>query len=762
MRILRIVFLPLLIFIFTLPSTSAQECYWIFFRDKSNTTFDPATYFHPKAIERRLQQGLPLCDSTDFPLNAQYKSQTAALSEEVMGESRWFNALAVKTFQIEDILALPFVKNVQRIDGDFLPAAVETDIADNNTPSPTQLTEQLYLMKGEAFTERGIDGKGLRIAILDGGFKMADTHPAFQHLRDSNRIVATYNFPLKKENVYGWDSHGTMVLSCIAGIDEHGRPLGLATGAEFLLARTETGLENRVEEVWWQMGMEWADRNGANIINSSLGYGKDRYNPDEMNGTSLVAKAAQMAAAKGILVCNSMGNEGDDRTWRTIITPADADGVLAVGGIDRDGNPSSFTSLGPTTDGRLKPNVSAMATRVDVANPSRSQLYTKASGTSFASPLTAGFAACAWQTHREWSCQQLLAEIEKSGSLYPYYDYQYGYGVPQADYFTHTSPASKSPTVKLYQTDSAIFIVVPDECIRNKNLLYHIAQADGRLVEYRTVLIKERENIVKVQKSSYRNIEGWVLRAYYDGYIAEYHSDNNILEPFPKEQYSQRIYWRSTEIHTAATDQPRVQGVNARYNFAPYFSLGFPVPTGGRMSTNMGDIVKGGSSVSFVAGIRYKHNFCKWYSLGGNLELGGTWYRLNRPVGLDPYSSLTEYTWWKRVTLSMGTLSLEIYQRFRLAAGGLFGYGIFLDTGIYGGIVFSARQSLASRNRDTLLRLSTDDVKRLQWGVRARLGYDIVSVYVQYRISRLLNPPFEDVDCPHLEVGAQLTLPFGK
>lgn len=762
MRILRIVFLPLLIFIFSLPSTSAQECYWIFFRDKNNTTFDPATYFHPKAIERRLQQGLPLCDSTDFPLNGQYKSQTAALSEEVMGESRWFNALAVKTFQIEDILALPFVKNVQRIDGDFLPAAVETDIADNNTSTPTQLTEQLYLMKGEAFTEQGIDGKGLRIAVLDGGFKMADTHPAFQHLRDEHRIVATYNFPLKKENVYGWDSHGTMVLSCIAGIDEHGRPLGLATGAEFLLARTETGLENRVEEVWWQMGMEWADRNGANIINSSLGYGKDRYNPDEMDGTSLVAKAAQMAAAKGILVCNSMGNEGDDRTWRTIITPADAEGVLAVGGIDRDGNPSSFTSLGPTSDGRLKPNVSAMASRVDVANPSRSQLYTKASGTSFASPLTAGFAACAWQTHREWNCQQLLAEIEKSGSLYPYYDYQYGYGVPQADYFTHTSPIPKSPTVKLYQTDSAIFIVVPDECIRVKNLLYHIAQTDGRLVEYRTVLIKERENIVKVQKSSYRNIDGWVLRAHYNGYTIEYHSDKDHLEPFPKEQYSQRIYWRSTEIHTAATDQPRVRGVNARYNFAPYLSLGFPIPfSNGIYMDDPGDaIVKGGQSVNFLVGIRYKHNFCKWYSLGGNLELGGTWYRLNSEV--FPSSVILTEQRWPHYQLSMGHLTAEIYQRFRLAAGGLFGYGVFFDTGIYGRWNFGCRQTIGDKG----IRVREHDdqhvVNRLEWGVRARLGYDIVSVYVQYRISRLIAPPVESIDCPHLEVGAQLTLPFGK
>ena len=760
MKVLRIVLLPLLIFIFSLPTTSAQECYWVFFRDKNNTTFDPATYFHPKAIERRLQQGLPLCDSTDFPLNGQYKSQTAALSEEVMGESRWFNALAVKTFQIEDILALPFVKNVQRIDGDFLPAMVETDFADDNTSTPTQLTEQLYLMKGEAFTEQGIDGKGLRIAILDGGFKMVDTHPAFQHLRDSNRIVATYNFPRKNEKVYGWDTHGTMVLSCIAGIDEHGRPLGLATGAEFLLARTETGLENRIEEVWWQMGMEWADRNGANIINSSLGYGKDRYNPDEMDGTSLVAKAAQMAAAKGILVCNSMGNEGDDPTWRTVITPADAEGVLSVGGIDRDGNPSSFTSWGPSADGQIKPNVSAMGTRVDVANPSRKNLYTKASGTSFASPLTAGFAACAWQTHREWSCQQLLAEIEKSGSLYPYYDYLYGYGVPQADYFTHSSPAPKSRTVKLYETDSAIFITVLEECISGKNLLYHIAQPDGRLVGYYTIVMKERDNTVKIQKSAYKDIDGWILRAHYDGYTIEYQSSKDTLEKLPKEMRSQRIFWRIEQSHTVATDQPRERGVNARFNLSPYFSLGFPVPTGGRISTNMGDIVKGGSSVSFVAGIRYKHNFCKWYSLGGNLELGGTWYRLKYPA--FPSKVIHTEQLWPFYELSMGHLTAEIYQRFRLAAGGLFGYGVFFDTGIYGRWNFGCRQTIGDKGIRVRERDEQHVVNRLEWGVRARLGYDIVSVYVQYRISRLIAPPVESIDCPHLEVGAQLTLPFGK
>ena len=766
MRLLRPLFILstfLLILIFITPSISAQECYWVFFKDKKETSFDPATYFHPKAIERRLQCGLPLCDSTDFPLNEQYKSQTAALSEEVVGESRWFNALAVKTFQIEEITRLPFVRQVRLIDGDFQPAKVEMDGTENNSPSTAvQLSEQLSLMKGEAFFDNGIHGEGMRIAILDAGFRMADTHPAFQHLRDGHRIVATYNFPRKTENVYGWDSHGTMVLSCIAGIGEDDEPLGLATDAEFLLARTETALENRIEEVWWQMGMEWADRNGAHIINSSLGYGKDRYNPDEMNGTSLVAKAAQMAVEKGMVVCNSMGNEGNDPTWRTIITPADAEGVLAVGGINRDGDPSSFTSLGPAADGRIKPNVCAMASRVEVANPSRSQLYTKASGTSFSSPLTAGFAACAWQTHREWTNRQLMEEIEKSGSLYPYYDYQYGYGVPQADYFVNSNIESVQPTVILYETDSSVYIVASDTYSHPSHLLYHIARPDGQLVVYKTIIVKDRENIIKIKKSTYRAIEGWVLRVHYNGYTSEYQSDKDTLAKLPKEMYNRRIYWRTDESHTAESDCPTKHGVNARYNFAPYFSLGFPVPfSNGIYMDDPGDgIVKGGQSVSFLVGLRYKHNLCKWYSLGGNLELGGTWYRLHGEV--FPSNVIVTEQLWPRYQLNMGHLTGEIYQRFRLAAGGLFGYGVFFDTGIYGRWNFGCRQTIGDKG---ILVREWDlehRVNRLEWGVRVRLGYDIVSVYAQWRISRLLEKRDFMGECPHLEVGAQITLPLGK
>ena len=127
-----------------------------------------------------------------------------------------------------------------------------------------------------------------------------------------------------------------MTLSCIAGISYGTKKMGLATGAEFLLARTEVDLEPFKEEVWWMQAVEWADKNGAQIISSSLGYGKERYDVWQMDGTSYVAKAGNMAARKGILVCNSAGNEATTSAWKTIITPADADSVLCVGGIEAD------------------------------------------------------------------------------------------------------------------------------------------------------------------------------------------------------------------------------------------------------------------------------------------------------------------------------------------------------------------------------------------------------------------------------------------
>ena len=461
-----------------------DKCFWVFFTDKNDTQFDPYSYFDVKAIERYQQCGADLYDISNYPLNDSYVGTVGAYSTEVFGESRWLNAIGIEATDDNAALIaqLPFVARVQEIVSNGTVARIETKFNVAEDDNEDILTDQVKRFGGQHFINHGIDGKGLRICVMDGGFPKVNTHPAFQHLRDNNQIIKTYNFPNKKEDVYGWSTHGTMVLSCIAGINDKGQKMGLATGAEFLLARTEIDPEPFKEEVWWAQGAEWADKNGADIINSSLGYGKDRHWTKDMDGTSYVAKAANKAVEKGILICNSAGNEGDDSRWMTIITPADAENVICVGGIDanlKDYRHISFSSYGPTADKRRKPDVVAFG-EAQVANPSGG--FTSAFGTSFASPLTAGFCACAWQTKRDLTALQMKAEIQKSCDLYPYYDYAYGYGVPQAAYFTNElKPIERS--FNLVQEKDGVKIVVP-KVFENQDVFINVEGADGVLLGY--------------------------------------------------------------------------------------------------------------------------------------------------------------------------------------------------------------------------------------------------------------------------------------
>ena len=461
-----------------------SKCFWVFFTDKNDTQFDPYTYFDAKAIARYNQCGADLYDISNYPLNESYVNAVGSYSTEIFGESRWLNAIGIEATDdnVALIAQLPFVAKVQEIVSNGTVARVETEFKEVEGDSIDTLTDQLKRFGGQHFIDHGIDGKGLRICVMDGGFPKVNTHPAFQHLRDNHQILMTYNFPNKKEDVYGWSTHGTMVLSCIAGINEEGQKLGLATGAEFLLARTEIDPEPFKEEVWWAQGAEWADKNGADIINSSLGYGKDRHWTKDMDGTSYVAKAANKAVEKGILICNSAGNEGDDHRWMTIITPSDAENVICVGGINANLDyyqHISFSSYGPTADKRRKPDVVAFG-HAKVANPSGG--FTEADGTSFASPLTAGFCACAWQTKRDLTALQMKAEILKSCDLYPYYDYAYGYGVPQAAYFTNElKPAERS--FNLVQEKDGVKISVP-KVIENQDVFISVEGADGVLLGY--------------------------------------------------------------------------------------------------------------------------------------------------------------------------------------------------------------------------------------------------------------------------------------
>jgi serine protease AprX len=501
----------------------AQEWHWVFYTDKSNQGFDPYSYFDAKAIERRLLHGLPLNHPTDWSVNSDYISQVAALSEEVDFNSRWFNASAVfaTTEQMEVIKTLPFVKEVYSAANAKMELAEVSDGGTLNDPDGFKglAIAQTKNMGLTQFRAQGINGKGVRVAVFDAGFPGVDTHPAFEHIRNRNGIVKTFDFVKNKDFVYDYSAHGTNVLSCIAGM-YNDIPLGLATGSEFLLARTEMSVrEPFSEEINWLKAMEWADKNGADVINSSLGYTYHRYFTWDMDGKkSLVARAANMAARKGILVVNAAGNSGTDETWKIIGTPADADSVLAIGGIDPWTNYHiNFSSYGPTEDGRMKPNVSSYGYAI-TAKPKGG--FAGSYGTSFASPLVAGFAACAKQALPKKKCMELFQAISMSGNLYPYFDYAHGYGMPHAaklltaiDILATFQVVEKGEEVELSK-----FINSPTNMIGEVSdmdyLYYHFSDKKGEIQKYYVVDLEGAATfIVDVQ-----NHLGENLFVHYNGY----------------------------------------------------------------------------------------------------------------------------------------------------------------------------------------------------------------------------------------------------
>ncbi len=482
--IVRYVFL---LFIF-LTSTQlvGQNKYWVLLKSK-NTQIEPEKYFDPHTLQRRILHKIPIIDSTDFPLNQDYYSQIVDAANKYYGQSRWLNAIAIDADleQIDEISKYAFVKEVIpfRINAyeAKAPSYLEMNSSETNSFYEKLARQQLESMQAHLFHEKEIFGNKIRILIIDGGFPLTNSSKQLAHLFEGeNQILGTYDFVKRNEFVYAYNRHGTYVLSNIAGKYKN-QYIGLAPKANFFLARTEVRKEPFFEEELWLEAIEWADKNGVQIINSSLGYTKERYFPEDMDGkTSLVSRAANLAARKGMLVVNSLGNEGSS-SWKTLGTPADADSVLSVGAVTTDGGiHSSFSSYGPTSDGRRKPNVSAPGQTV-VAGKNGA---TTAFGTSFSAPLVSGFAACVWQMYPELSNMEVFEAIEKSAHLYPYYDYVHGYGIPQASYFMNMKKEEKSASFTYKKDQDYIYIEIQNKDSINNYLYYHIADEEGHLASW--------------------------------------------------------------------------------------------------------------------------------------------------------------------------------------------------------------------------------------------------------------------------------------
>ena len=762
--------LSLLSFVLMLFSASAQDVYWVFLTDKAGSTFDPYAYFDAKAIERYRQCGADLYDQSNYPLTDAYVEGVDAIATEEVGQSRWMNAIGVVATpdQIASIKALPYVSRVQMIGGGMLPASVAE--AGDDSPEAAEidssLADQLVRMQGHLFRKAGIDGSGVRIAVLDNGFTRVNTHHAFKHVRDDGRILKTWNFPLRREDVYGWGTHGTMTFSCIAGRNNDGKDLGLATGAEFLLARTEVASEPFKEEVWWMQGMEWADRNGANIISSSLGYGKDRYYTKDMDGTAYVAKAANMAVRKGMLVVNSAGNEGDDNTWRYIITPSDADSVLCVGGIEHSltsYNHISFASYGPTADGRQKPNVCAFA-HAWAASPRNDHAYEMVYGTSFSCPLVAGFAACAWQASKGKTAMQLFDALQRSADLYPYCDYAFGYGVPQASYFVGGAGDRKgqTPTFRFERLGATSVSVIPTATAANVDVFYKDIDSEGRIITYGKRSVDLFDTAMSLDFEG-----GHHLVVHIGGYTADYRFDNpteansdswaNFRRTDPQLKYS---------VTDAMNHEPRKEkAAESHFETDYYFQLGLPVS----FMHEGGEITSCIWSPAKRLGIRYQYKFSKAYGIGLGLEYGHVAYRYNgrrinelERYGLGMYGIVNGADRITSRKLNVGEWSAELFQRIRFLPGGVIGHkGLHWDLGVFVGYMFNDYRIAYSYDNDPIahdryLRLNgveALDDQRLQWGVLTRVGYDNIAVYARGTISRLTDVQYM---LPFVEVGVQL------
>lgn len=421
---------------------SQTDNWWVFFNDKD---CDPLIRLSDKSIERRVQKKIPF-DTHDVSICQNYIDSLQIDGVTIRQHSRWFNAISISVnseYLLERILAFSFVKKVQPVNKirtkHKMPLVFNDKFSKNVERSGSVFSygpsfNQINMLGGVDLHNEGFLGENMVIAIFDAGFDDVETLPIFENLWNNNQIQDTYDFVDNDEDVFGGSAHGTMVLSTMGGymIDSL---IGTAPEATYMLFRTEdSGSETLIEEDNWAAAAEYADSVGVDIINSSLGYTilyddtLNSHSYSDMDGNStLITNAADLAASRGILVVNSAGNSGNSE-WYYIGAPADGDSVLAVGAVDALGDVASFSSRGPSYDGRVKPNVCAQGVYAIVAD--LDSTIRVANGTSFSAPILAGLAACLWQAEPELNNMDILNSIEQSAHLFYNPNDSLGYGIP--------------------------------------------------------------------------------------------------------------------------------------------------------------------------------------------------------------------------------------------------------------------------------------------------------------------------------------------
>lgn len=436
-----------------LSSQSLLARSWIYFSDKpaarisrSDEEILPEYGISGRALRRRAKVLPPdrLIDYYDQPVSAAYMRQIEAQGIKIHAVSRWLNAVSVNAApeQLTQATAMPFVARIQPVASlshppvTFYPTIPLSSLGKTSQsgldygPSYTQLANMNVIRVHDL----GIDGSGVIVGMIDDGFNSHRSHNALKNIT----VLDEYNFihRISSTQRQPWESpaqgnHGAATLSALAGFED-GILIGPAYGSTLILAKTEMdSTEVPAEEDLYVEAFEWMEALGADIVSTSLGY-VDWYPYDSLNGqTAVTTKAARIAASKGVLLVTAMGNEGwfqQDSTGKTIqgltgtmIAPADADSILAVGATHSDGEVAGFSSTGPTADGRVKPDIMAQGVSVASADATGTSYilingkqifgYFYAQGTSLSTPLVAGAAALLLSSHPELTPMQVREAI---------------------------------------------------------------------------------------------------------------------------------------------------------------------------------------------------------------------------------------------------------------------------------------------------------------------------------------------------------------
>ncbi|KIX22532.1 peptidase S8 [Flavobacterium sp. 316] len=438
-----------LLFVFFTGIIIAQEDAWVYFTDKPDASYymnNPLEMLSQRALDRRTNQNIQL-DDLDIPISIIYINEienTSGIS--VLAKSKWLNALHIRGTQT-DIQALTnynFVDHIQFANHTLNPSNRSSNaqranniydkfevLADFNYGNSNN---QIQMLNGHLLHEQDYTGQGKIIAILDAGFPGVNTAQPFQRLFDNNLILGGYNFPDRDTNIYTRHYHGTNVLSTMGGFSD-GELVGTAPDAQYYLFITEDSTsENPVEESYWVEALEMADSLGVDIINSSLGYTNYdninySYDYSKRNGEiGFASRGASLAMSKGIVCVVSAGNDGNKQE-KHISIPADAENILAVGAVTNTESYASFSSIGTSFDGRVKPDVCAKGQGVTISNPS-GNILSNGNGTSFASPILAGMIASFWSAVPNLTASQVIKYVKESADQFSTPDQYKGYGVP--------------------------------------------------------------------------------------------------------------------------------------------------------------------------------------------------------------------------------------------------------------------------------------------------------------------------------------------